>query len=69
MAQNFLGSLFDNLILAWNIWAPPTITNAQVEDRKIYNTILYSQGNEGHEFNSVLTDQERLAIIEYLKTL
>jgi hypothetical protein len=33
------------------------------EDRKIYNT------NGGHEFNSVLTDGERLALIEYLKTL
>ncbi len=69
LAQEILGVLFDNLILAWNIWAPPTITNAQVEDRKIYNTILYSQGNEGHEFNSVLTDDERLAIMEYMKTL
>jgi len=30
---------------------------------------MYSQGNAGHEFTSVLTDQERAALIEYLKTL
>ena len=30
---------------------------------------MYGHGNQGHEFNSVLTDNERKAIIEYLKTL
>jgi len=45
------------------------MNNQQVEDRKIYNTYYYSQSNAGHEFTSVLTDQERRAIIEYLKTL
>jgi hypothetical protein len=48
---------------------PPTITNAQIEERKIYNAYMYGQGNGGHAFTSVLTDSERLAIIEYLKTL
>ena len=49
----------------------PTIalTNDQIEDRKIYNTRMYSQSNTGHEFTDVLTDTERLAIVEYLKTL
>ncbi|MEW6775609.1 MAG: hypothetical protein AB1405_04915 [Bdellovibrionota bacterium] len=67
--NQILSGLFSNIILAWNILFPPILTNSQMEDRKIYNTILYSQGNEGHEFNSVLTDTERKAIIEYLKTL
>jgi hypothetical protein len=30
---------------------------------------MFGQGNGGHTFNSVLTDAERKAIIEYLKTL
>ncbi len=47
----------------------PTLTNAQIEDRKIYNTRMHSQSNSGHEFTDVLTDKERVALIEYLKTL
>lgn len=69
LAQEILDGLFSNLILTWNIFFPPTITTQQMEDRKIFNTLLFSHGNEGHDFNNVLTDQERLAIIEYLKTL
>ena len=40
-----------------------------MEDRKNFNTRMFAQSNEGHEFNAVLTDAERTAIIEYLKTL
>lgn len=61
--------IFGNVLATWNLIFPPTITNEQIENRKIYNTHLYSQGNEGHEFTGVLTDEERYAIIEYLKTL
>jgi hypothetical protein len=57
------------VILAWNVLFPPTITNTDIENRKIYNAYMYGQGNGGHAFTSVLTDAERLAIIEYLKTL
>lgn len=69
VAQQIMAGLFSNLIVTWNILFPPTLTQQQKEDRKIYNTHLFGQGNEGHAFNSVLTDAERLAIIEYLKTL
>ncbi len=68
-AEQVLSYLYSNLILVWNVLAPPTLTTADIEDRKIFNTHMYSQGNSGHEFTSVLTDSERLAIIEYLKTL
>jgi len=64
-----LTGLYGNIILAWNVLFPPTITNTDIENRKIYNTYMYGQGNGGHAFTSVLTDSERLAIIEYLKTL
>ena len=70
--QAQLSILFANGSLAWNILGStlsPTLTNAQIEDRKIYNTRMYSQSNSGHEFTDVLTDKERLAIVVYLKTL
>ena len=57
--------------LAWNMLGgvmAPTSTNAQIDDRKIYNTRMYSQSNAGHEFTDVLTDAERRALIECLKT-
>ncbi len=67
-----LSILFANGSLAWNILGSvlsPSFTNEQIENRKIYNTRMYSQSNAGHEFTDVLTDEERLAILEYLKTL
>jgi mono/diheme cytochrome c family protein len=64
-----LTGLYSNVILAWNVLFPPTITNTDIENRKIYNVYMYGQGNGGHAFTSVLTDAERNAIIEYLKTL
>lgn len=69
LAQQIQNVLFSNLVATWNILYPPTRTPQQLEDRKIYNTHAFGQGNGGHEFNSVLTDPERLAMIEYLKTL
>ena len=64
-----LFGLYSNVILAWNVLFPPTITNTDIENRKIYNVYMYGQGNGGHAFTSVLTDAERAALIEYLKTL
>lgn len=64
-----LTGLYGNVILAWNVLFPPTLTNTDIENRKIYNTCMYGQGNRGHEFTSVLSDAERQALIEYLKTL
>ncbi|WP_198433235.1 hypothetical protein [Burkholderia ubonensis] len=70
--RTLLDVLFANGSLAWNLLAvlqAPSFTNAQIEDRKIYNTNMYSQSKSGHEFSDVLSDDERKAIIEYLKTL
>jgi mono/diheme cytochrome c family protein len=54
----------------WPIYGQiPPINQQTVEDRKIYNTNLYSKKNTGHEWTKVLTDAERRALIEYLKTL
>jgi mono/diheme cytochrome c family protein len=57
-----------SLWFTWNLETPP-LDAAALESRKIYNTHKYSQGNEGHAFTKVLTDAERWALIEYLKTL
>ncbi|HSW14460.1 MAG TPA: hypothetical protein VLI06_16555 [Solimonas sp.] len=69
MLQLLLGQIWANGGLLWNLVNVPLLGNAQIEDRKIYNTHMYSQGNGGHSFADVLTDQERRAVIEYLKTL
>jgi hypothetical protein len=72
LVESWLSILFANGSLAWNFFGTvtaPTLTNAQIEDRKIYNTRMHSQSNSGHEFTDVLTDAERDALIEYLKTL
>jgi mono/diheme cytochrome c family protein len=40
-----------------------------VERRKIYDTTLPGQANTGHTFGDALTEQQRVAVIEYLKKL
>jgi hypothetical protein len=47
----------------------PGVDAKSVDDRTLFNTNAYSKGNHGHEHTKVLTDQERLALVEYLKTL
>lgn len=69
IVQQILSQVYSNVLLAWNLAALPLLSNAQIEQRKIYNTHMHSQDNGGHEFTAVLTDQERRALIEYLKTL
>jgi len=44
-------------------------TTDKSEGKKYYNTTLTGYGNYGHYFGDVLTDEERKAVIEYLKTL
>ncbi|MFT5576818.1 MAG: hypothetical protein ACI89D_002347 [Bermanella sp.] len=68
-SQFFLSELFANALGSWNVTNPPTLSNSDIENRKIYNTAMFSQGNGGHRFSDALSDQERRAIIEYLKTL
>lgn len=40
-----------------------------IEKRKIYDTTQPGRGNQGHTFGDGLTEEERWALIEYLKTL
>jgi mono/diheme cytochrome c family protein len=40
-----------------------------VEARKIYDTTQPGRGNGGHTYGDRLSEEERMAVIEYLKTL
>ena len=42
---------------------------SEARDKDTYNTNLKGYGNGGHTFGDKLTDEERTALIEYLKTL
>jgi mono/diheme cytochrome c family protein len=40
-----------------------------IERRKVYDTTQPGRGNGGHTFGDKLSEEERMAVIEYLKTL
>ncbi|AXQ28282.1 hypothetical protein D0B54_06120 [Solimonas sp. K1W22B-7] len=70
-AQHAINLLYGQIGLLWNLprFEGLRMNRQDIENRKIFNTHLYSQGNQGHDFTAVLTDTERRALIEYLKTL
>lgn len=45
----------------------PSMTAA--DKRRYFDTSVYGQSNKGHEFANGLAEQERTALLEYLKTL
>ncbi|WP_444547409.1 rubber dioxygenase RoxA [Nannocystis bainbridge] len=49
--------------------SPPPITQKQIRSRMIFNSHLYGMGNHGHDFTQSLDDDERWALLEYMKTL
>lgn len=56
--------------LLWPTWiVPPPVGEQGLEDRMVFNTRMYSKKNRGHEWTRGLTDREREALIEYMKTL
>jgi endo-cleaving rubber dioxygenase len=65
MTQNFLNGL-----VSWTgIVNIPDPSPGAIDKRLVYDTRILGNGNGGHTFSDVLTDTERRAIIEYLKTL
>ena len=63
---------YDQIKVGWKITelgkaAPPGAT--PYERRRIYDTTQPGRGNGGHTFGDKLTESERRAVIEYLKTL
>jgi mono/diheme cytochrome c family protein len=64
---------YDAKRLGWKVEelaaAPDAAGLSAVEIRKVYDTSKPGRGNGGHTFGDKLTDDERFAVIEYLKTL
>ncbi|MDD3763503.1 MAG: hypothetical protein PHP86_09470 [Nevskiales bacterium] len=65
LVQNFLN---ETLYLSGLVTIPDPAPDS-IDKRLVYDTRILGNGNGGHRFSDVLTDQERRAIIEYLKTL
>jgi mono/diheme cytochrome c family protein len=62
---------YDKKKIGWQVQvldAMPKLDNA-FERRKIYDTTQPGRGNQGHTFGDELTDEQRWALIEYLKTI
>jgi hypothetical protein len=47
----------------------PATKLSRWEQRKIYDTTRPGRGNGGHTFGDDLSEEERMTVIEYLKTL
>jgi mono/diheme cytochrome c family protein len=64
-------SNFDEAALGWPYEEVPySQRNAPEAERKfIYDTTLWSQSNKGHTFGDHLSQNDRRAVLEYLKTL
>jgi mono/diheme cytochrome c family protein len=62
--RNFSATEYDYEKLGWKFQ-----TLCSASGKKNYNTTLPGYGNCGHTFGDHLTDEERKAVIEYLKTL
>jgi mono/diheme cytochrome c family protein len=63
---------YDPVKLGWKITevnGPADPKLPAIERRKVYDTTQPGRGNGGHTFGDHLTDKERMAVIEYLKTL
>jgi len=63
-SRDFNNPFYDYEKLGWKF-----SVHEQATDKSIYNTGLPGYGNYGHYFGDKLTDAERNAVIEYLKTL
>jgi hypothetical protein len=48
---------------------PPGPDASAIERRRVYDTTQPGRSHAGHTFGDKLTPEQRLAVIEYLKTL
>jgi mono/diheme cytochrome c family protein len=63
---------FDQVKVGWKVRILDKGADASMsayERRKVYDTTQPGRGNQGHTFGDDLTEQQRRAVIEYLKTL
>ncbi len=70
--RSFRSDDYDPLALGWRYRSLPegkTGTRDRKERARIYDTSLPGYSNRGHTFGDALSDDERRAVLEYLKTL
>jgi hypothetical protein len=63
---------YDPVKLGWKVTLldkPASASAPPIEQRKVYDTSRPGRSNSGHVFGDDLTEDQRLAVIEYLKTL
>ena len=64
---------YDPVKLGWKVEVldrpPDPVRTPPIERRKVYDTTKPGRGNGGHTYGDDLSDAERRAVIEYLKTL
>jgi len=63
---------YDPVKLGWKVQVLEQAPDSRLpayERRKIYDTTRPGRSNSGHTFGDELMDEERMAVIEYLKTL
>ncbi|MCS7045943.1 MAG: c-type cytochrome [Gemmataceae bacterium] len=63
---------YDEVKVGWKVKVLERGADANLSDferRKIYDTTQPGRGNGGHTFGDRLTEEERRAVVEYLKTL
>ena len=70
--RSFDSKDYDPQSLGWNFTALEYGKDGAAdweEEKRIYDTTLTGYSNQGHTFGDVLNDDERTAVLEYLKTL
>jgi hypothetical protein len=63
---------YDPVKLGWKVTVLDTPTDPKKsghEQRKVFDTTQPGRGNSGHTYGDQFSDEERAAVIEYLKTL
>jgi len=62
---------YDKEKVGWKVAEvpPPDAKLPGIERRKVYDTSKPGRSNAGHTYGDVLSDEERAAVIEYLKGL
>jgi mono/diheme cytochrome c family protein len=63
---------YDPEKLGWRVKVlngPPDANSPPIERRRVYDTTQPGRGNGGHTYGDKLSETERRAVIEYLKTL
>jgi hypothetical protein len=62
---------YDSTLVGWKFTSVEErrVDQTNAGPRRVYDTTRPGRSNRGHTFGDHLTDAERMAVIEYLKTL